>query len=57
MGADAQGGTGAEDRTGPYNGALDPITVDQWCLLARTEVMEMTNLAAGKAPARTDTQP
>lgn len=28
--------------TGPYNEALDPITVDEWWLLAKTEVMEMT---------------
>ena len=28
--------------TGPYNEALDPITVDEWWLLAKNEVMEMT---------------
>jgi len=28
--------------TGPYNEALDPITVDEWWLIAKTEVMEMT---------------
>ncbi len=28
--------------TGPYNEQLDPITVDEWWLLAKTEVMEMT---------------
>ncbi len=28
--------------TGPYNEALDPITIDEWWLLAKTEVMEMT---------------
>ena len=28
--------------TGPYNEALDPITVDEWWLLAKTEVMELT---------------
>lgn len=27
--------------TGPYNNALDPIQVDEWWLLAQTEVMEM----------------
>ncbi|HXV85901.1 MAG TPA: hypothetical protein VD793_04335, partial [Gemmatimonadales bacterium] len=28
--------------TGPYNEAIDAITVDEWWLLAKTEVMEMT---------------
>jgi hypothetical protein len=28
--------------TGPYNEALDPITVDEWWLLAKTEVMALT---------------
>jgi hypothetical protein len=28
--------------TGPYNEQLDPITIDEWWLLAKTEVMEMT---------------
>jgi hypothetical protein len=28
--------------TGPYNEAIDPITIDEWWLLAKTEVMEMT---------------
>jgi hypothetical protein len=28
--------------TGPYNEQIDPITVDEWWLLAKTEVMEMT---------------
>ncbi len=28
--------------TGPYNPQLDPITSDEWWLLAETEVMEMT---------------
>ena len=27
--------------TGPYNPALDPIQIDEWWLLAETEVMEM----------------
>jgi hypothetical protein len=27
--------------TGPYNNSLDPISVDEWWLLAETEVMEM----------------
>jgi hypothetical protein len=27
--------------TGPYNNSLDPIAVDEWWLLAETEVMEM----------------
>jgi hypothetical protein len=28
--------------TGPYNEAIDPITIDEWWLLAKTEVMELT---------------
>jgi hypothetical protein len=28
--------------TGPYNDALDPITVDEWWMLAKNDVMEMT---------------
>ncbi len=32
----------ASTGTGPYNEALDPITVDEWWLLAKTDVMEMT---------------
>jgi hypothetical protein len=32
----------ASTGTGPYNEALDPITIDEWWLLAKTEVMEMT---------------
>ena len=32
----------ASTGTGPYNDALDPITIDEWWLLAKTEVMEMT---------------
>jgi hypothetical protein len=28
--------------TGPYNEHIDPITIDEWWLLAKTEVMEMT---------------
>jgi hypothetical protein len=28
--------------TGPYNEALDPITVDEWWMLAKYDVMEMT---------------
>ena len=28
--------------TGPYNEALDAITVDEWWMLAKNEVMEMT---------------
>lgn len=28
--------------TGPYNPALDPIAIDEWWMLAETEVMEMT---------------
>ena len=32
----------ASTGTGPYNEQLDPITVDEWWVLAKTEVMEMT---------------
>ncbi len=32
----------ASTGTGPYNDAVDPITVSEWWLLAETEVMEMT---------------
>ncbi len=32
----------ASTGTGPCNEALDPITTDEWWLLAKTEVMEMT---------------
>ncbi len=32
----------ASTGTGPYNEALDPITVDEWWIIAKTEVMEMT---------------
>lgn len=32
----------ASTGTGPYNEALDPIVIDEWWLLAKTEVMEMT---------------
>ena len=28
--------------TGPYNDALDPIVVDEWWMLAKNDVMEMT---------------
>jgi hypothetical protein len=28
--------------TGPYNDAIDPITVDEWWMLAKNDVMEMT---------------
>ena len=28
--------------TGPYNPSLDPIAINEWWLLAQTEVMEMT---------------
>jgi hypothetical protein len=28
--------------TGPYNDAIDPITVDEWWVLAKNDVMEMT---------------
>lgn len=32
----------ASTGTGPYNPQLDPIAVDEWWMLAETEVMEMT---------------
>jgi hypothetical protein len=32
----------ASTGTGPYNESLDAITIDEWWLLAKTEVMEMT---------------
>src|SRR5437762_10790131 len=32
----------ASTGTGPYNDALDPITVDEWWMLAENDVMEMT---------------
>src|SRR4029453_10131516 len=32
----------ASTGTGPYNEQIDPITVDEWWLLAKTEEMEMT---------------
>ncbi len=32
----------ASTGTGPYNEQVDPITIDEWWLLAKTEVMEMT---------------
>lgn len=32
----------ASTGTGPYNDALDPITVDEWWYLAKNDVMEMT---------------
>jgi len=32
----------ASTGTGPYNEALDPITVDEWWMLAKNDVMEMT---------------
>ena len=32
----------ASTGTGPYNEALDPITVDEWWMLANNDVMEMT---------------
>jgi hypothetical protein len=28
--------------TGPYNDAIDPITVDEWWILAKNDVLEMT---------------
>ena len=28
--------------TGPYNAVVDPIQVNEWWLLAQTEIMEMT---------------
>jgi hypothetical protein len=32
----------ASTGTGPYNDALDPITIDEWWMLAENDVMEMT---------------
>jgi hypothetical protein len=32
----------ASTGTGPYNEQIDPITIDEWWLLSKTEVMEMT---------------
>jgi hypothetical protein len=32
----------ASTGTGPYNEALDPIVTDEWWVLAKTEIMEMT---------------
>ena len=32
----------ASTGTDPYNEQIDPITIDEWWLLAKTEVMEMT---------------
>ena len=32
----------ASTGTGPYNEQIDPITIDEWWLLAKNEVMEMT---------------
>ncbi len=32
----------ASTGTGPYNDALDPITVDEWWYMAKNDVMEMT---------------
>jgi Zinc carboxypeptidase len=32
----------ASTGTGPYNEQIDPLTIDEWWLLAKTEVMEMT---------------
>lgn len=32
----------ASTGTGPYNEQIDPITIDEWWLIAKTEVMEMT---------------
>jgi hypothetical protein len=32
----------ASTGTGPYNETIDPITIDEWWVLAKTEVMEMT---------------
>jgi Zinc carboxypeptidase len=32
----------ASTGTGPYNEQIDPITIDEWWLLAKTEVMELT---------------
>lgn len=32
----------ASTGTGPYNEAIDPITIDEWWMLAENDVMEMT---------------
>jgi hypothetical protein len=32
----------ASTGTGPYNEQIDPITIDEWWLISKTEVMEMT---------------
>jgi hypothetical protein len=32
----------ASTGTGPYNDSLDPITIDEWWMLAENDVMEMT---------------
>jgi hypothetical protein len=32
----------ASTGTGPYNDAIDPITIDEWWMLAENDVMEMT---------------
>jgi hypothetical protein len=32
----------ASTGTGPYNEQIDPVTIDEWWVLAKTEVMEMT---------------
>jgi Zinc carboxypeptidase len=32
----------ASTGTGPYNEHVDPVTIDEWWVLAKTEVMEMT---------------
>jgi hypothetical protein len=32
----------ASTGTGPYNEAIDPITVDEWWMLAKNDVMELT---------------
>ena len=32
----------ASTGTGPYNEQIDPITIDEWWMLAKNEVMEMT---------------
>ena len=32
----------ASTGTGPYNDALDPVTVDEWWYMAKNDVMEMT---------------
>ena len=41
----------ASTGTGPYNEQIDPITIDEWWLLAKTEVMEMTKRGV---PGRVD---